>query len=175
MPSDAAPAAENPHSETWFPEILARYDEVHSWITEAGCTPVGPPRDSRPRRATAGHERPGRSGQQRLEADRQPSSSGTLPHSPPAGTGGEHRRGRRRRGQRHAGQRATRDGHGPRRPRSPAHAAAFDTVRLPGVVRRRNGSAGRRRAGGRWERRRRGPTGAPAGPAHRRRCWPGAA
>jgi DNA-binding transcriptional MerR regulator len=35
--------AEGP--ETWFPEILALYDEVHSWITEAGCIPVGPPRE----------------------------------------------------------------------------------------------------------------------------------
>ncbi len=35
--------AEGP--ETWYPEILARYDEVHSWITEAGHVPVGPPRE----------------------------------------------------------------------------------------------------------------------------------
>lgn len=35
--------AEGP--ETWFPQILALYDEVHTWITEAGCTPVGPPRE----------------------------------------------------------------------------------------------------------------------------------
>ena len=31
--------------ETDFPEILALYDEVHSWITEAGRVPVGPPRE----------------------------------------------------------------------------------------------------------------------------------
>jgi DNA-binding transcriptional MerR regulator len=31
--------------ETDFPEILALYDEVHSWITESGRTPVGPPRE----------------------------------------------------------------------------------------------------------------------------------
>ncbi|WNV75933.1 MerR family transcriptional regulator [Geodermatophilus sp. DSM 44513] len=36
--------AEGP--ETWFPEILALYDEVHSWITEGGHTPVGPPRET---------------------------------------------------------------------------------------------------------------------------------
>jgi hypothetical protein len=35
--------AEGP--ETWYPEILALYDEVHSWIMEARCTPVGPPRE----------------------------------------------------------------------------------------------------------------------------------
>jgi effector-binding domain-containing protein len=35
--------AEGP--ETWFPDILAVYDEVHSWITEHGGTPVGPPRE----------------------------------------------------------------------------------------------------------------------------------
>lgn len=32
-------------SETDFPEILALYDEVHSWITSSGRTPVGPPRE----------------------------------------------------------------------------------------------------------------------------------
>lgn len=31
--------------ETDFPEILARYDEVHAWITASGRTPVGPPRE----------------------------------------------------------------------------------------------------------------------------------
>lgn len=31
--------------ETFFPEILALYDEVHSWITASGRTPVGPPRE----------------------------------------------------------------------------------------------------------------------------------
>lgn len=31
--------------ETFFPEILALYDEVHAWITDAGATPVGPPRE----------------------------------------------------------------------------------------------------------------------------------
>lgn len=35
--------AEGP--ETWFPEVLALYDEVHTWITTAGGTPVGPPRE----------------------------------------------------------------------------------------------------------------------------------
>jgi DNA-binding transcriptional MerR regulator len=35
--------AEGP--ETYFPEILTLYDEVHSWITDAGRTPVGPPRE----------------------------------------------------------------------------------------------------------------------------------
>ena len=33
-------------SETWYPEILVLYDEVHTWITEAGGTPVGPPRET---------------------------------------------------------------------------------------------------------------------------------
>ena len=32
-------------AETDFPEILALYDEVHSWITASGRTPVGPPRE----------------------------------------------------------------------------------------------------------------------------------
>lgn len=32
-------------SETDFPAILALYDEVHSWITDAGRTPTGPPRE----------------------------------------------------------------------------------------------------------------------------------
>ena len=32
--------------ETWFPEILALYDEIHTWITEAGRVPVGPPRET---------------------------------------------------------------------------------------------------------------------------------
>jgi len=32
-------------AETWFPQILALYDEVHTWITEAGHTPIGPPRE----------------------------------------------------------------------------------------------------------------------------------
>lgn len=32
-------------AETYFPEILALYDEVHSWITASGRTPVGPPRE----------------------------------------------------------------------------------------------------------------------------------
>jgi DNA-binding transcriptional MerR regulator len=31
--------------ETDFPEILALYDEVHSWITEGGRVPFGPPRE----------------------------------------------------------------------------------------------------------------------------------
>ena len=31
--------------ETDFPEILGLYDEVHSWIAQAGHTPVGPPRE----------------------------------------------------------------------------------------------------------------------------------
>ena len=31
--------------ETDFPDILARYDEVHDWITASGRTPVGPPRE----------------------------------------------------------------------------------------------------------------------------------
>lgn len=31
--------------ETWFPEILALYDEVHGWITDSGRIPVGPPRE----------------------------------------------------------------------------------------------------------------------------------
>jgi len=31
--------------ETDFPDILALYDEVHSWITDSGRTPVGPPRE----------------------------------------------------------------------------------------------------------------------------------
>lgn len=31
--------------ETYFPDILARYDEVHAWITASGRTPVGPPRE----------------------------------------------------------------------------------------------------------------------------------
>ena len=31
--------------ETDFPEILALYDEVHAWITDAGRTPIGPPRE----------------------------------------------------------------------------------------------------------------------------------
>jgi len=35
--------AEGP--ETYFPDILALYDEVHSWITDSGRTPVGPPRE----------------------------------------------------------------------------------------------------------------------------------
>lgn len=35
--------AEGP--ETWFPEVLALYDEVHTWITTAGRIPVGPPRE----------------------------------------------------------------------------------------------------------------------------------
>lgn len=35
--------AEGP--ETHFPDILARYDEVHAWITASGRTPVGPPRE----------------------------------------------------------------------------------------------------------------------------------
>jgi DNA-binding transcriptional MerR regulator len=32
-------------AETDFPAILALYDEVHSWITGSGRTPVGPPRE----------------------------------------------------------------------------------------------------------------------------------
>ena len=35
--------AEGP--ETDFPDILALYDEVHTWITDSGRTPVGPPRE----------------------------------------------------------------------------------------------------------------------------------
>jgi len=31
--------------ETDFPEILALYDEVHAWITDADRTPIGPPRE----------------------------------------------------------------------------------------------------------------------------------
>jgi DNA-binding transcriptional MerR regulator len=31
--------------ETDFPEILAVYDEVHTWITSSGRTPIGPPRE----------------------------------------------------------------------------------------------------------------------------------
>ena len=31
--------------ETYFPDILALYDEVHTWITDSGRTPVGPPRE----------------------------------------------------------------------------------------------------------------------------------
>lgn len=31
--------------ETDFPEILALYDEVHTWITSSGRIPVGPPRE----------------------------------------------------------------------------------------------------------------------------------
>lgn len=31
--------------ETDFPQILALYDEVHAWITDAGRTPIGPPRE----------------------------------------------------------------------------------------------------------------------------------
>ncbi len=31
--------------ETDFPDILALYDEVHTWITDSGRTPVGPPRE----------------------------------------------------------------------------------------------------------------------------------
>jgi DNA-binding transcriptional MerR regulator len=31
--------------ETYFPEILALYDEVHAWITSSGRTSVGPPRE----------------------------------------------------------------------------------------------------------------------------------
>ncbi|WP_255209242.1 MerR family transcriptional regulator [Microbacterium oleivorans] len=46
--------------ETDFPEILALYDEVHAWITDAGRTPIGPareiwhnsPRDDEPLRLT---------------------------------------------------------------------------------------------------------------------------
>jgi DNA-binding transcriptional MerR regulator len=36
--------AEGP--ETSFPEILGLYDELHSWITNAGRVPVGPPRET---------------------------------------------------------------------------------------------------------------------------------
>ena len=32
--------------QTWFPEILALYDEIHTWITQAGRVPVGPPRET---------------------------------------------------------------------------------------------------------------------------------
>lgn len=32
-------------SETDFPEILALYDDVHTWITSSGRMPVGPPRE----------------------------------------------------------------------------------------------------------------------------------
>lgn len=39
----ASRSAEGP--ETWFPEILALYDEMHTWISDAGRTPVGPPRE----------------------------------------------------------------------------------------------------------------------------------
>ena len=31
--------------ETYFPEILALYDEVHAWITSSGRMSVGPPRE----------------------------------------------------------------------------------------------------------------------------------
>jgi DNA-binding transcriptional MerR regulator len=33
-------------AETSFPEILGLYDELHSWITDAGRVPVGPPRET---------------------------------------------------------------------------------------------------------------------------------
>lgn len=36
--------AEGP--ETWFPEILALYDEIHTWVTDGGRVPVGPPRET---------------------------------------------------------------------------------------------------------------------------------
>jgi len=36
--------AEGP--ETYFPDVLALYDEVHTWITQTGRTPVGPPRET---------------------------------------------------------------------------------------------------------------------------------
>ena len=48
-------------------------------------------------------------------------------------------------------------------------------IRWPGAVRRTSGSAGRHRGDCRWGRRRPGPSGAPAGPARRRRSWPSAA
>jgi DNA-binding transcriptional MerR regulator len=32
--------------QTDYPEILALYDELHSWITDGGHTPVGPPRET---------------------------------------------------------------------------------------------------------------------------------
>ena len=32
-------------AETWFPDILALYDEVYAWLTDAGRVPVGPPRE----------------------------------------------------------------------------------------------------------------------------------
>lgn len=32
-------------AETDFPEVLAVYDEVHSWVSQDGRTPVGPPRE----------------------------------------------------------------------------------------------------------------------------------
>ncbi|HET9779534.1 MAG TPA: hypothetical protein VFP81_09655 [Propionibacteriaceae bacterium] len=35
--------AEGP--ETFFPEILGLYDELHCWIADAGRVPVGPPRE----------------------------------------------------------------------------------------------------------------------------------
>ena len=35
--------AEGP--ETFVPDILALYDEVHAWLTASGRTPVGPPRE----------------------------------------------------------------------------------------------------------------------------------
>jgi len=35
--------AEGP--ETWYPDVLALYDEVHMWITQTGRAPVGPPRE----------------------------------------------------------------------------------------------------------------------------------
>lgn len=32
--------------ETWFPQILTLYDEVHRWTTTDGRVPVGPPRET---------------------------------------------------------------------------------------------------------------------------------
>jgi DNA-binding transcriptional MerR regulator len=61
LAADAAPAGDDVRSyrlagghvaerraegpETFFPDILALYDEVHAWITASGRTPVGPPRE----------------------------------------------------------------------------------------------------------------------------------
>lgn len=45
MPGGTAAAREAVGEETWFPGILAVYDDVHGWITRSGGTPVGPPRE----------------------------------------------------------------------------------------------------------------------------------
>lgn len=45
LPGGAMATREAIGEETWFPAILARYDEVRSWITDAGRSPIGPPRE----------------------------------------------------------------------------------------------------------------------------------